>query len=456
MFRKKAIESKELPGMTEIIEKMEKFCGGDFSVRAEISQDSPLFPIANGINCMLEDVGQLVTDVSLSMSGLVSSALKEGVALDKLAGEFEEQSASVSQLSTAAEELTASVTDIAEASSSSASQVSKGGQTVEHTRKQVAEALDETSKAQEQLGLLKGRMEELNRAASQINGFVSVIKTVAAQTNLLALNAAIEAARAGEHGRGFAVVADEVRKLADQSSSSVGEISGQVAAILEEVAAISFGFSQMEQIFVNNVQAVRLADDSVEQLVEVFQAIDEAVLRLAPIAQEQSATFEEMSASLEDISKRVQLVNLDLQDSNKNLFELISEAEAIRSKISNLNIIFKPQQFLELAKTDHLLWKARVDYMLKGIVDLDENKVKDHHVCRLGKWYFGTGKANFGSLEDFKRLDLPHHNFHQSCAEAIRLYKSGDRAGAKKKSLEIELLSAEVLQLLDQMKLLVS
>lgn len=436
----------------EIVEHIEQLCAGNFGKQITLSSDDSLLPVAQGINKLADYYSQLIINFSLQMTSLIGTAVQQGTDLNSLADEFSGQTESIRQLAVATEEATTTVTEIAGSTSQTAEQTATGNQSVAMVLTQVVNASGETKKAQDYLGELKRQMSELQQATGKIDGLVSVVRNVADQTNLLSLNAAIEAARAGELGRGFGVVASEVRKLSEQSRESVSEITAQINSIKSQVAGMDHGIGVINESFANSVQAVKSVDEGVHHLVGVFEHIDDAVARLAPVTEEQSATFEEMSATLDGVAHSAGQVDGKMQECNKNLFQLISEAEGIRGSVSTLSLPFLPTHILDLAKTDHLLWKSRVDYMLKGLVQLDEGKVKDHHLCRLGKWYFGIGKESFSNLASYQKLDQFHAQFHQCCAQAISLYKNGDQVGAQRMSAEIDSLSMEVLRLVDEIK----
>lgn len=436
----------------DLLQHMEKLCAGNLSKRIDLPQDDPLFAVSQGINKLADYYSKVIIDFSLDMTALVRVAVEQGGNLNVLADQFSDQTKSLCQVSAATQEVTASVTEITESTAQTAEQTSIGNHSVEGLMIQVVNASSETKKSQDYLGNLKGRMEQLQEATAKIDSLVTVVRNVAEQTNLLSLNAAIEAARAGELGRGFGVVASEVRSLADQSHQSVIEITAQIHGIKNQVQGMDQGIEAINESFENNVQAVTSVDGGVRSLAGVFGKINERVGKLAPVMEEQSATFEEMSASLDDITGGVAKAHGKLDECNENLFKLISKAESIRGSISTLTLPFAPSDILELAKTDHLLWKSRIEYMLKGLVILDEEKVKDHHICRLGKWYFGKGKEDFGSLDSYRQLDHFHARFHQCCAESIRLYKKGDEDDAKGMSEEINKLSENVLRLIDEIK----
>jgi methyl-accepting chemotaxis protein len=161
--------------------------------------------------------------------------------------------------------------------------------------KSIAESVEGTAK----------KMEELGRSSDQIGRIAGVIDDIADQTNLLALNAAIEAARAGEQGRGFAVVADEVRKLAERTTTATKEIAQMIKNIQDEtktaVTAMEAGTKQVEE----GVTFTTKAGDSLKQIIHMSEQVGEMITHIATAATEQSSASEEINNNMEQISKLV-------------------------------------------------------------------------------------------------------------------------------------------------------
>jgi len=247
-----------------------------------------------------------------------------------------------SQVATAMQEMSSTVLQVSENSARAADASRQAAEKARHGGRIVEDALSKMRSIAASVEDTARKVESLGKSSDQIGHIIGVIDDIADQTNLLALNAAIEAARAGEQGRGFAVVADEVRKLAERTTSATKEIAQMIRTIQAEtktaVSAMEGGTLQVEAGVASTVEA----GDSLKEIITVSEQVGDMINHIATAATEQSSATEEINHSVEQIARLVKESADGADQSAKACQDLSALALDLQKIVSNFRLGSRP------------------------------------------------------------------------------------------------------------------
>jgi methyl-accepting chemotaxis protein len=322
-----------------VLVQAEAIASGDLT-RDELivrSKDE-LGDLTSAINKVTSSLSKIVRTIAATAEQVASASEEISSGATQSAETARTQADQTQQVATAMQEMSSTVQQVSEnsqkaadASHSAAQSARRGGEVVQETLATMRSIADSTTRA-------AARVTELGKRSEQIGKIIAVIDDIADQTNLLALNAAIEAARAGEQGRGFAVVADEVRKLAERTTKATKEIAAMIESIQVEtkhaVEAMELGTREVEA----GVTRTSASGTALEEIIKMSEGVGDMVAQIATAATEQSSATDQINASISQISSATQESSASAEQTAKACTDLSSLAFDLQKVVSQFKL----------------------------------------------------------------------------------------------------------------------
>ncbi|MCX8084575.1 MAG: methyl-accepting chemotaxis protein [Calditerrivibrio sp.] len=317
---------------------LNRVANGDFTVSLEVKSNDEIGMLAKDLNKMVNDIKSSLDIVANSIDQLASTSAELSSNAEMIAAGALEQAEQASTTASAVEEVNATVVEVAQNAANVANsaniakeQVIKGHAIVSETKKMMEKIAETVSHS-------ANTVRTLGESSEQIGQIIQVIDDIADQTNLLALNAAIEAARAGEHGRGFAVVADEVRKLAEKTVKATKEIAEMIENIQADtggaVASMQEGVEHVEE----GKQKAEEATAALDEIKASVESVSYEVSQIARATDEQSKATELMAQSVENISKVASENSIASKESAQAVEQLSRLASDLQAMINRFKL----------------------------------------------------------------------------------------------------------------------
>ncbi len=290
------------------------------------------------------------------------------------------------------------------------------------------------------------KVHALGAACDQITTIVRTIEQIASQTNLLALNATIEAARAGESGRGFGVVAGEVKSVSRQTAGAPEEIRERIAKLQSGMAGLVTAMGGSARQAEGGTRAARDAADAIDEIRGRVDALTSKMQQIGAHVEQQSAATAEVSQSLAVIAPIAAQAASTVDD----VAEAVEATSGlVQPMLKDFGRVVDDRALVQLARSDHASFKKRVVDVLAGRGTTRDTDLADHLSCRFGKWYVGVRDASVREGEAYRRIDAPHRAVHAHGKAALVKFHEGDIAGAVAEAESMERASAQVYASLD-------
>ena len=309
---------------------------GDLTRRLEVESQDEIGKTSEIFNTFMDKLQSVMRDVKASTEQVLVTARQLAASSQELTRSSTHQSEASAAMAAAIEEITVSIANVADNAGHAREMASEAGGLSGEGANAVRSAVGEMNKISTSVGHSKQMIRDLDEKSNQITSIVKVIKEIADQTNLLALNAAIEAARAGEQGRGFAVVADEVRKLAERTTASTQEIGKMIEAIQQSTQSSVQGMELSSGQVQEGVQMAARSGDSMSRIEASTGKVEAAVNEISSALREQSAASNQLAREVERIAQMSEKNGLSASDSSQAAVHLEALAQSLKVSVDML------------------------------------------------------------------------------------------------------------------------
>lgn len=310
----------------------------DLTVTFETFNDDELGQISTNLRLVIEHLRGILNSIALAANTVGDSTVKLSEFTQQTNDRMHQQQSETEQTAAAMNQMTATVSEVAQSATNAADSARDAENNATKGNDIVQQSVDSMTQLSKQIEQTSEVITHLASESQNIGSVLDVIKGIAEQTNLLALNAAIEAARAGEQGRGFAVVADEVRTLAQRTQESTQEIESMIdglqKGVQEAVGAMKVG---TEQVFDANEKA-HMAGEALNEIVHSVDNISNMNTQIATAAEEQSSVAEDINRSIIAISDIAQTSTMAAQELTTSVGELNGLSESMREQVSQFKL----------------------------------------------------------------------------------------------------------------------
>lgn len=309
----------------------------DLTKRVSVKGNDEIASIGKAVNSLLDNFASLVGNTQRQSSELRSSSTNMEDELENVIHQFHSQSDHTNSMATAVQQMVTTIDEIAQTTHNAADVVNKAADNSQNSRAFVENTVGNIESLSSVLAESNNEIRSLNEHVGKIGGAVHIIQDIAEQTNLLALNAAIEAARAGEQGRGFAVVADEVRALASRTHQSTEEITNLVSAIQAQMTTVVTDIEQCNAQGAETLSASAKLDSALQQISEDMAEIQTNSDQIAAAIEEQGIVMGQVGESITELNE----ISNDNMSNARNCLDEVKNVSSQTTKMDSAISIFK-------------------------------------------------------------------------------------------------------------------
>ena len=424
-----------------------KIAAGDLTVTLEAQSNDEFGKLAEDVNGIIFAMKEVLRKIAGKTAYILKDATNLTLHGRSVSQKVDKDLERTTAAAAATEEMSFTIGDIAR-NVNTASQSAENVKDVSaRGKKIIEETVSSITEVNGQMGSASAKVRDLAVLSRKIDEIVLLIKDIADQTNLLALNAAIEAARAGEHGRGFAVVADEVGKLAQRTSNATSDINNMLGSIHSGIVEAT-GMMDLAVEKANTTSGLaRKLEESFGEINASFEKVSDMIREVVTTTEEQSATATEISNNLSGItedakrsSQTVKEMALSFNKFNLNAKEFLGILDGFTDPVMKAGVL----------KADYVIWLHGILDLLETADGISPDELRPDK-SSIGKWYYGEGRRDFGGFAAYNELESPHRRLHDLGMQAYEAARKGDKEKARQFIAEAGLVIEEIILVLDRM-----
>jgi methyl-accepting chemotaxis protein len=424
----------------------------DLTIRMRDNNQDELGKASQGFDQLMQSIEDTLKNISNSFVTMANDTNEMASLSESTSNGMQSQQSKIEQVATAMNEMSSTVQEVTRNTASAAESATNTNDEASKTQKIMTQTMSSINNLSGEVERAVSVIQNLEVESENIGSILDTIRGIADQTNLLALNAAIEAARAGEQGRGFAVVADEVRTLAQRTQESTQEIQSLIEKFQAGAKDAGHVMLQGKTLAEESVNQASQASESLQNITAMVASISDMSTQIATASEQQTAVAEEINRNIVAISEKA-------IDTTESSLQTATASESIANLSANLQAtvqVFKVSSDnsfdFQNAIAAHLAWKSRLRGFLDGRESLSLEQAVSHKHCVLGKWYYAEGLANYGHIAEMQEIEPPHTELHAIIKNIIELKESNQLSQAEHEYGKVAALSQKIVSLLSKVK----
>ncbi len=421
----------------------------DLSVHLATDRKDEISELSLSLNKLLQRFSTMIGDIIGAAVDVGVESSKQASIVEQTVKGIHQQHEEINLVSNSMKLMSETVQNVSINTEQAVTSAQLATEGVEIGSQQMSQTIQVMNDLNNRIETASQTISKLEEESQNISSVLEVIHGISEQTNLLALNAAIEAARAGEQGRGFAVVADEVRALAARTKDSTDEIRIMIERLQAQVKTVVKVMDESRQDTRRSSEKAAEAGDTLNKISSDIDAISSVMSQIASTSSEQFQVSVKMGEHINSINDKADVTAQSADATLVATAHIGEKTELLREQATRFKIDNTISQ-LQQAKAAHLAWRSKLMAYLSGEQHIDSRQLHSHKDCILGKWYYDEGLKQFAHIPAMQELEPPHEEIHQVIHSVVELKQAGEDDKAMQVFERITPLSHEIVRIIDK------